>query len=477
MDDFTDGVGKGGKRMSTFGIATMILGFLAMLVFATALSAVCLLLIPARARAQDAHYWTNQYGPRASLLGGAVIGSIDDVSGTFYNPGSLALAESLPFALSTSIYEYENVVLEDGAGRDVDLGTTRTGVRPSLIAGTITSELLGSDVLAYSVLTRHSTTSDVAVQVIASGAELPSGLNLEHLAGVARIESRTSDLWAGLSYSHAFSSSFGAGLTLYGAQRSQRRRREGIATSIATDGSPSVSIDMRGGSYSAFRTLAKLGGYFASGSVSAGVTVTTPSLQVAGSGEFGINGAIVNSDTTRLVADVQTDLSAKYKSPLSVGLGFGWQIGKARINASGEWFDAIDPYMVMAGEEFDAQVPAEVRSFEVVQEVDDVFNWAVGVGYSLTESSTWYGSFATDNAAVTDDIERADLSIQAFDLYSAFLGTEFAVTRARVTLGAGYGWGSHPADRLADRIGGEEVEPQYVYKRLRVLFGFELVTN
>jgi len=52
---------------------------------------------------------------------------------------------------------------------------------------------------------------------------------------------------------------------------------------------------------------------------------------IAGSGEFGVNDAIITPDTTVMVADIQTDLSAKYKSPLSVGLGFGWQIGNARI--------------------------------------------------------------------------------------------------------------------------------------------------
>ena len=447
------------------------------MVLAMALSAVCILLVPAGARAQDANYWTDQYGPRASLLGGAVIGSIDDVSGTFYNPGSLALAESLPFALSTSVYEYEKILLEDGAGTGIDLGSTRTGVRPSLIAGTITSELFGSDVLAYSILTRQRSTSDIVAEIIASGAELPAGLDLEHLVGVARVEGRSSDLWAGLSYSHAFSSSFGAGLTWYGAQRSQSRGREGVATSIATDGSPSVRIDMRGGSYSAFRTLAKLGGYFVSGSVSAGVTVTTPSLHVGGSGEFGLNGVIVTSDTTALTADVQTDLSAKFKSPLSVGLGFGWQIGNAHINASGEWFDAIDPYVVMEGEEFVTQVPAVVQSFDVVHSMDDVLNWAVGIGYSLTESIIGYGSFATDYSGVTDDIPRADLSIAPVDLYAAFLGTEFEVRLARVTIGAGYSWGNRSAERLADLIEGEEVEPRYVYKRVRLLFGFELITN
>ncbi|MEE9578502.1 MAG: hypothetical protein V3W24_02925, partial [Gemmatimonadota bacterium] len=47
----------------------------------------------AEAAAQDAHYWTTQYGNRSRLLAGAVIGSVDDVSSVFYNPGALALLE------------------------------------------------------------------------------------------------------------------------------------------------------------------------------------------------------------------------------------------------------------------------------------------------------------------------------------------------------------------------------------------------
>ncbi len=46
-----------------------------------------------------------------------------------------------------------------------------------------------------------------------------------------------------------------------------------------------------------------------------------------------------------------------------------------------------------------------------------------------------------------------------------------------MTIGAGYGWGSRPAERLADLIENEEVEPKYVYKRFRLLFGFELISN
>ena len=428
------------------------------------------------ATAQDSHYWGQQYGPRASLLSGAVIGSVGDISGTYYNPGALGIASDLAFAISADVYEYESITIEDGAGRGIDLGTTRSGVRPSLLAGTITRSLFGQDVLAYSVLTRARSSSDISTEIVRSGGEIPPELDLDELVGVGRVDGALNETWVGLSYAHPFSSSFGLGVTGYVAHRTQRRRREGIVEAIASDGSPFVDINLRGGNYSTFRTLAKIGGYFASESFSAGLTFTTPSLHITGSGEFGINEAVFTSDTTVLLATIQPDLSATYKSPLSVGLGFGWQIGKARVNASGEWFDKIDPYVVMQGEESIQQEPPQPITFDVVQSMDEVFNWGLGLEYEFQETLSGYASFATDASGFTDEVERADLSLNTLDLYSAFLGADFRVKSARLTVGLGYGWGRAPAPELTDILPGDEgeLDPRYVYSRLRILFGFEL---
>lgn len=427
------------------------------------------------ATAQDSQYWSQQYGPRASLLSGVVIGSVDDISGTYYNPGALGVADDLAFAISADVYEYESITVEDGAGRGIDLGTTKSGVRPSLLAGTFTRTLFGQDVLAYSVLTRAHSSTDISTEIVRSGAEISPELDLDQLVGVGRVDGTFNETWAGLSYAHPLSSSFGLGVTGYVAHRTQRRRREGIVEAIAQDGSPFVDINLRGGNYSSFRTLAKIGGYFASESFSAGLTFTTPSLHITGSGEFGINEAVFTSDTTVLLATIQPDLSATYKSPLSIGLGFGWQIGKARVNASGEWFDKIDPYVVMQGEEFIQQEPPQPVTFDVVQSMDDVFNWGLGLEYAFKEKFSGYASFATDASGFTDEVERADLSLNTLDLYSAFLGADFRVKTARLTVGLGYGWGSKAAPGLADMLPGEEgeLDPRYVYSRFRILFGFE----
>lgn len=53
------------------------------------------------------------------------------------------------------------------------------------------------------------------------------------------------------------------------------------------------------------------------------------------------------------------------------------------------------------------------------------------------------------------------------------------VKDARLTVGAGYGWGSEPAQRITDVLGGpdEGFSAKLVWSRFRALFGFEVGVN
>ena len=68
-----------------------------------------ILLFTTSVTAQDAHYWNIQYGTRSTLLGGAVIGSVSDLSATFYNPGAVALFPDQSFVLSARVYQVESI--------------------------------------------------------------------------------------------------------------------------------------------------------------------------------------------------------------------------------------------------------------------------------------------------------------------------------------------------------------------------------
>jgi len=442
------------------------------------IAATGLLSAATPAAAQDSHYWTLQYGPRSSLLGGAVIGSVDDVSATFYNPGALSTASDLAFALSADVFEMTGVILEDGGGDGVDLGNAKSGLRPSMIAGTIKQGLFGGGgILAYSVLTRARGTQDLSGILLLSGADLPTELDLTDAVGGVAFTGRFNDFWGGLTYSHALGEHFGLGLTWYGAVRSQERRREAIGQLIETDGSGSAQIDIASGSYKAYRTLFKIGAFGGTGPVTGGVTLTTPSIQLGGSGDLVFNESEFGTDTVALAASVQTDLSATYKSPLSVGAGLAWRVGGALLHGSVEWFDAVEQYFVMQGEDFTAQEPSDrVVTLDAVQEQDEVVNWALGLEYALSPRVSAYLSYYTDNSTLTDEVERAGLGILPFDIRNVSLGTDFVVKSARLTLGLGYGWGSKVDQELTDLLRQEDPDfkATYVFRSIKVLFGFEI---
>jgi predicted porin len=445
-----------------------------LLIFAFAMT---LLLFTREASAQDAHYWTLQYGPKSSLLGGAVIGAADDVSATFYNPGALSLADNLAFAVSTDVFEVSGVTLEGGGGRGVNLGTSRSGLRPSMLAGTITEKLFGKGVLAYSALTRSKGTQDLEGIVALSGEEIPPGIELKDVAGLVRYEGEFSDFWAGLSYSQPLGSFFGLGVTWYGAARSQRRRIESITQGIETGGSGAATIDIRGGRYSTIRTLFKFGAFAKTGPFTGGITLTTPSLHISGSGQLGFNTSTIRPDSASLALNIQTDLPAEFKSPLSIGGGFGWQFGNARLHASAEWYEEITPYFVMQGEDFRAQEPQDALfPVDAVQALDKVFNWAVGLEYTFSKKVHGYASFYTDNSGLTEKIERAGLSTLPIDISSLNLGADVIVGPALLTIGAGYGWGRKADEQLTDllRQEDEDFQATFVYRNMRVLFGFEI---
>jgi hypothetical protein len=442
-----------------------------------AVAGAALLFGAGEARAQDSHYWTLQFGPRASLLGGAVIGSISDVSGTFYNPGALSQAENLSFALSISVFERASFRLEDGGGEGVDLGTSRSGLRPSMVAGTIKRDLFGAGVLAYSAITRNKGSHDLQGLTALSGEEVPPDVDADDLVGVARFQGEFQDFWAGLTYSHALGSHVGLGATWYGAIRSQTRRSEWVAESVGTDGSGAVRLDFRGGNYSTIRTLFKIGAFAKGKRITGGLTLTTPSIHISGSGELGLNTGAFGSDTTALAMSTQTDLDAEYRTPLSVGAGVAVRVGNARLHGSAEWYDAIEPYTVMQGEPFFAQEPEnELVQVDAVQALDEVLNWAVALEYTFTPKFSGFASYYTDYSGLTDQVERSNLNGLPIDIRTVNLGANFSVGRTRLTLAGGYGRGRQVDRELTEllRENDEDFEATYIYDNLRFLFGFEV---
>ncbi|MEE9168379.1 MAG: hypothetical protein V3U73_01365, partial [bacterium] len=104
---------------------------------------------------QDTHYWSQHYGTRSTLLGGSVIGSLLDISSTYYNPGALALMADPAFVISGSIFDFRNLNFNSGAGPDLDLSQFQFKTAPDLLAGLLTYDRASRSRLAFSFLSRQ----------------------------------------------------------------------------------------------------------------------------------------------------------------------------------------------------------------------------------------------------------------------------------------------------------------------------------
>ena len=132
---------------------------------------------------------------------------------------------------------------------------------------------------------------------------------------------------------------------------------------------------------------------------------------------------------------------------------------------------------MIQGEEIQAQEPEDrTLVLDAVHEQTEVLNWALGAEYDLSETFTGYLSYYRDNSTLDDDIERAGLSILPIDINNVTVGTDFVVRTARFTLGIGFGWGSEIDRELTNLLRGEDedFEATYVYRSIKLLFGFEI---
>ena len=94
----------------------------------------CLFIISIdAAQSQDAHYWTEQYGNKSTLMSGSVVGSVDDLGAVYYNPARIALQNDPSLLISAKAYQNVSLKVKDGVG-EADLGTSVFGSAPTLAA-------------------------------------------------------------------------------------------------------------------------------------------------------------------------------------------------------------------------------------------------------------------------------------------------------------------------------------------------------
>jgi len=439
------------------------------------------LLIPYTSlQSQDAHYWNIQYGTRSTLLGGAVIGSVSDLSATFYNPGAVALFPDRSFVLSAMVYQIETITVEDGAGAGRELDYSTIVPAPSFVAFDFKFDFLGDARLALSILTRQKMDFEFTTRLIDSVDIISTSPGKENFAGGIDVERNFDDIWGGITYSSKLNEQIGFGLTGYIAYRSQTAQRQTILQALLESGDIASLTDLINYKFNNIRALLKFGMGFNFQPLTLGFTVTTPSLNITGSGSVGTHYFLnlVDSSANQFDSNFQDEVPAEFKSSWAVGAGGGYRIGKFKIHASVEWYDKVDLFTVLDTQPFISQGSGDTLTNDLTHELKSITNYGIGIDFFSSEDLIFSGSFVTDFSALVPDTE-ARLAVSTWDFYHISGGATFKVGKSDLTLGLEYTFGSDDIEQPIDLTDPNTSNNPEIIKtakvnssRIKVLIGF-----
>ncbi len=440
--------------------------------------------MPSVARAQDTHYWTHQFGTRSNSLGGAVVGSVVDISASFYNPGALALIESPDLIQTSKVIEASGLTVEGDREANLALDDLRFSLAPGFFGGLLPFKFLGRHILGYSFFTRYRFKSTLRTVEVGTDDLLDPPPGLEDFFGEVRLGSDMSESWIGLTWATPLGSTLGVGVTQYLAVRNKKAEDYGLIEGFSPAGAAAISIADRRYSYWTYDLLWKIGISADWQGWSLGLTLTTPRVNLFGSGEFTVNstafGLDLDGDAIEdpvFEADHQEKLGVTYRTPPSVALGTARTLGNTTIHTTAEWFAPVSQYAILEPTPFVGQSTGDTLSPALLQELDHVINFGVGVEQRFSPTLAGYASFRTDLSARRSSPVGVS-SISRWNIYYLTAGTTFEALGVGFTVGLGYGFGGSRLTRSVDGEGDliDELpgELDVKYRNLRLILAFAL---
>ena len=443
----------------------------------------CGVFAPSTAQAQDTQYWMNTFGTRAQLLGGLVVGSPQDISAVFYNPGGLALFNQPEAVLSGGAYRWSMLTNEDGLGEGRNLTSSTIASLPGMFAGEIPVNFRGGGRLAYSLLTRHIFDGRAQANFLTPDSSLAVP-NLAFFSGDVAMEESLNETWVGLSYARNASEHVGLGITQFVAIRSERARYATVAQLLDSAGQATIALRSRDFNYSHWRLLWKVGLSIRGSTWSAGVTVTTPSLALFGSGTAGRTSTIVDqgvipTPVSTVSTDYQDGVSSTYHSPPSVAGGLTYALGATgatRLHAAVEWFGGVAEFHVLETQPFTSQSTGDTLANDVMEHLDPVVNVGVGLEHRFSPGFSGFAAFRTDQSPLPDS-SAANSTLSRWDLLHVSTGVSFTVGRLDLVIGTDLTFGG-TGSRTPDTVlpGEPEIPPDasIKYFAATLLLGFKV---
>ena len=187
------------------------------------LLSLCLLCCASLA-AQDQNYWFQQFGTRSHLLGGSVVGGVDDTSAGYYNPSRLAFIDNSELSVSATAYQIDRYFIKDGAGKDRDLDAINWRVVPSIVSGIHLFDFAPGHAFGHTIIARQYYNNSVSARREATenviGDARHAG-NEDYTAQIT-VDTDLQEYWAGLSWAWKLTDYLSVGATTFAGLRIEK---------------------------------------------------------------------------------------------------------------------------------------------------------------------------------------------------------------------------------------------------------------
>ena len=426
--------------------------FLLLMVFSISFDAV----------SQDNHYWAQQYGAVGSLMGGAMVGGVDDNSAVYYNPGALSFITNTSLSVDANVYRMDKIYIKDGAGNDVNLNSAQLSVYPQIIAGMLNIFKESRFRFSYTMLTRNHGNVLMNARYTSTSAQSDPPSTTSFVGGFDYIN-QLNEQWFGIGTAYKISDNLGAGVTLFATYRGQSYSRSNYVQEVENMGAYNVfrtqTID-EAVKYSNYQLISKIGLSYRTGPFKLGFTVSTPSVRIFGSGNVQRENSTItisenDSDMEKnfLIMDRKTNVKAIYHHPLSIAAGAEYMSEKTRIAFTAEYFLESSPYHLLEPQSVPFVYPQSyldsaeykplIESYTHVElATRSVMNAGIGFSHEIFNKLTLLLGAYTDFCSYRNPHDANELSgsLGEFDIYHFSSGLSYTLNKQSVTAGISYAY-------------------------------------
>lgn len=423
---------------------------------------ICFLLFLSitKSQAQDTHYWTQQYGTESALLSGAVVGGNNDNTMIYYNPGALGFLDNTSISVNANAYRIENIKIKNALGEKANFKSSQLGSVP-LLTGAMINIKNKKWKIGYSFMS--------PVQFNFKGIARKDGLfelvddiespGKEEFVGESGITSKLSEILIVLGAARQLNENWSIGLSNLFTVRSNAYLRN-LSTYAFLNNAERTMISAQltqNVDYYNVRYAAKVGLAYKKDKWRAGLTLTTPSVNIMGVGTVAANISAYNlkllddNRVTAVATDRQSELKTKFKSPLSISAGVNYNGDRSRFGIAIQYYASIGMYDIM-----DVQPSTFVRPADLAPQIGSdqfmnvraaaksVINVAMGYEYLLKENITLYFSARNDMSYFDNDLNDTQgikPTVSTWDIYHFASGVTFKTVQSSLSLGLLYSTG------------------------------------